>query len=124
MRRERPPARPARPKPALQALLDAEGGETAFGLYAEATCEELAVKFRAELEKPKPDGQAFEKETYISCFGHTGFLNAIAYAVATAAGMEADALDKLLEIDLGEAEGILVPLYAKGKAAIHLKRPL
>ena len=43
--------------------------------------------------------------------------------MGTAAGIKADELDAMLNITLGEAEGILVPLYGIGKAAIHLKRP-
>ena len=107
----------------LRTLLDAEGGETAFGLYAETTCEEIAAKFREENEKPTADGQR-ERATYVSLVGHAGFLNAVAYAVSTAAGIEGDSLEATLDIDLGEAEGILVPLYGKGKSVIHLKRPL
>ena len=44
--------------------------------------------------------------------GHTVFLNAVAYALATASGCTDEQLDALLDIELGEAEGILVPLYA------------
>ena len=101
---------------ALRLYLDADGGETAFGRYAEAACEELAAKFRSNNEQR-------ETATYVSCVGHAGFLNAVAHAVATAAGIEDGQLDEMLDIHLGEAEGILVPLYGKGKGAIHLKRP-
>ena len=66
----------------------------------------------------------FEKATYVSVFGHSGFVNSVAYAVATAAGIHPESLDELLSIRLGEAEGILVPLYGQTKTAIHLKRPL
>ena len=101
----------------LRLLLDAEGGESAFGLYNEAACAELTQKFRA-IE----DGR--EKDTYVAVFGHAGFLHSVAYSVATAAGIDAEALERLLDIELGEAEGVLVPLYGAGKSAIHLKRPM
>ena len=109
----------------LHEVLDAEGGETAFGLYAEACAKELTNKLRDSIEAGKAEsgGLAREKETYISVFGHQTYLHATAYAVGTAAGIKAEALDDLLNINLGEAEGILVPLYGIGKAAIHLKRP-
>merc|ERR1711924_372515 len=79
-------------------------------------CEELAAKFRADVEKHMADGHR-EPNTYIGVSGHAGFLNAVAHAIATASGMEPDSLDRLLDIELGEAEGILVPLYGKGKSA-------
>ena len=34
------------------------------------------------------------------------------------------ALEAMIDTHLGEAEGILVPLYGVGKSTIHLKRPL
>ena len=104
----------------LSLLLDAEGGETAFGLYAEAACSELTETLRAT---SLDGGVAREKDTYVTVFGHSGFLHAVAYAVATAAGILPEELDRMIDINLGEAEGILIPLYGLGKAAIHLKRP-
>ena len=101
---------------ALQPALDADGGETAFGQYAEAVCEELVTQFRATTA-------GIEKATYIGVFGHATLVNAVAHAVACAAGCGTDALDALIAIELGEAEGILVPLYGMSKSAIHLKRP-
>jgi len=106
----------------LRTLLDTEGGETAFGGYAEATCEEITTKFREQTEKDLAVGHR-ERETYVAMFGHAAFLNSVAYAIATAAGLETEALDKLLDMRLGEAEGVLVPLFGKGKSAIHLARP-
>ena len=103
---------------ALSTLLDAEGGETAFGLYAESACAELTDKFRATVIP----GQ-FEKSTYVSVFGHEGYLHSVAYAIAVAAGIKPDQLDEMIKLNVGEAEGILVPLYGLGKAVIHLKRP-
>ena len=40
----------------LRRFLDAEGGETAFGMYAEEACKELTAKFRE-------NGKSREKET-------------------------------------------------------------
>lgn len=100
----------------LISLQDSEGGETAFGGYAEAVCEQMASEFRAS----KVTG---EKATYVGVFGQPVTLNAVAYAVATAAGCSVEALDAVARIDLGEAEGILVPLYGMGKEPIHLARP-
>jgi len=100
----------------LRSYLDAEMGEQAFGVYAEAACSELTAQFRAH-------GKGREKATYVSIFGQAVFINAIAHAVACAAGARNETLDPVLEIDLGEAEGILVPLYG-GPPIQHLKRPL
>ena len=107
----------------VRTVLDAEGGETAFGLYAEACALELTTKLRESIEAAKAEGSGREKATYITVFGHQTLLSAVAYGVATASGMTAEKLDDMLNIQLGEAEGILVPLYGFGKAAIHLKRP-
>ena len=101
----------------LRELLDAEGGETAFGLYAEAACEEITAKFRAIDDKS-------ERATYVAAFGHPGFVTSVAYAVATAAGVDGAALDTMLDLDLDDSDGILVPLYGDGKQPLHLKRPL
>ena len=32
-------------------------------------------------------------------------------------------LDEMLSMELGDAEGLLVPLYGDGKQALHLTRP-
>jgi len=91
----------------LRAYLDADGGETGFGRYAQAVCGELAIKFRLE----HLSSIQMEKGTYVAVFGHAVWLNAIAYALATAAGVEDDQLDFVLDLELGEAEGVLVPLF-------------
>ena len=88
----------------LRAYLDSEGGEESFGRYAEAAADELTTLFRAH-------GKGREQGTYIAAFGQSVFLNAVAHAVAAAAGAPTEILDKVLEIELGEAEGILVPLF-------------
>ena len=65
-----------------------------------------------------------KKRGYLACFGHPLFLHAVAHAVAIAAGMRARELDtSILDLHLGESEGLLVPLYAQGKSALLLKLP-
>jgi hypothetical protein len=100
----------------LRAMLDAEGGETAFGMYAEQACKELYTKFRSH-------GKGVEKATYTCIFGQAPFVNAIAHAVACAAGAPTEWLEEMLNYDLREAEAILVPLFG-GPMVQHLKRPL
>lgn len=100
----------------LRTFLDAAGGETAFSLYAESVCAELTTQFRTNA-----GGRDKSGGTYLSLFGHAVFLNAVAYALAVAAGAAADGLDAMLDFDLGEAEGLLVPLF--GGAPQHLRRP-
>ena len=72
------PAHATPPPCASQQYLDTEGGETAFGRYAQAVSGELAIKFRLS-------PLMGETGTYIAVFGHAVWLNAIAYAIATAA---------------------------------------
>jgi len=60
--------------------------------------------------------------TYIPIVGDAVFLNAVAHAVASAAGAPATTLEPLLDFNLGEAEAILVPLFG-GPLVQHLKRP-
>ena len=50
------------------------------------------------------------KGSTVSVFGHAVFLNAIAYKVAQAAGASDDAKAALLDMDLGETEGIRIDL--------------
>ncbi len=100
----------------LRAYLDDEGGETAFGQFAEKASEQLCTAFRAK-------GKSREKATYVAVFGQAVYLNAIAHALACAAGAATEVLEPLLDINLGEAEGLLVPLYG-GPGIQHLKRPL
>ena len=88
----------------LRPYLDADGGEVAFGRYAQAVCCELAIKFRLNPIQA-------EQGTYVAIFGHAVWLNSMAYAVATAAGLDEGELDTLLDLELEEAEAILVPLY-------------
>mmetsp|Transcript_19443 Transcript_19443/g.48572 ORF Transcript_19443/g.48572 Transcript_19443/m.48572 type:complete len:575 (+) Transcript_19443:50-1774(+) len=88
----------------LRHYLDVDGGETSFGIYNLGVCRELAIKFRLSPVQR-------EKGTYISIFGHAVWLNSVAYAVACASECSEKELEKLLDLELGEAEGILVPLY-------------
>jgi len=91
----------------LRDFLELDGAETAFGQYAQQVCAELAIKFRLS-------SAMHENGTYLAVFGHGVFLNAVAYAVATAAGCAESELEALLDMDPGEAEGVLVPLYGGG----------
>ena len=107
--------------PPLSMLLGAEGGEKAFGMYAESACDELAEALRGA--EGFREGSKRDK-TYLSVFSHAGYGHAIAHAVAAAAGMDACDLDAMIKFGLSEAEAVLIPLYgARGKPAIHLRRP-
>ena len=110
----------------LETLLDTEGGEPAFGFYAESACKALteALRGAARSTGQKLSGSKREKGTYVSVFGHAGCNHAIAHAVAAAADMKPSDMDSMISLELGDVEGVLVPLYAmKTKPAIHLKRP-
>jgi len=48
---------------------------------------------------------------YVAMFGERVYLSAIAHALGCAAGAPLPVLDAMLDINLDEAEGILVPLY-------------
>jgi len=115
---------PVKTSPPLRALLDADGGESAFGRYAEAACEALASSLRHAVKQHSKATGKREAATYISVFGHSGYVDALAYAIAAASGMRAADLDKMLNLAPGDAEGVLVPLYADGREAVHLKRPI
>jgi len=115
---------PVKTSPPLRALLDADGGESAFGRHAEAACEALASSLRHAVKQNFKATGKREAATYISVFGHSGYVDALAYAIAAASGMRAADLDKMLNLELGDAEGVLVPLYADGRGAVHLKRPI
>ena len=102
----------------LRTLLDAEGGETAYGMWSEAACEQLVESLRSA---QSTSSHAFERATYLSVCGHAAYTHALAHAVAAAAGMRHADLDAMLAFSLEDAEAVLVPLYAEGKTAIHLK---
>ena len=68
-------------------------------------------------------GSRRERDTYVGCFRQPVYLHSLAYAVAAAAGMRPAELDAMMDVELGEAEALLVPLYGLGKPVVHLKRP-
>ena len=164
--------------PPLRSMLDTEGGEGAFGGYAEAACKELAAALRAvsasenatpRQQPPTPHELLLKKDsarsprsvvaevavrsaralkasltprglsrpparvlasprggtggTYIAMFGHATFVNAVAHAVAAAAGTPSAGLESVLDVQMDEAEAILVPVYGGG-AVMHLRRPV
>jgi broad specificity phosphatase PhoE len=151
----------------LRAFLDADGGEAAFGAYAERACKELAIQFRRSgrlaqrrpgsaravvdqaaitvramanlgvrgLLSPRLTSRATRTParvapklltsprggTYIPVFGHAVFISAVAHAVACAAGSPEHSIEALLDMHVGEAEAVLVPLY--GTPTQLLRRP-
>ena len=82
----------------LRVFFEAPGGEDAFQNYGDAVCAELAAA-------AVPDGPGG-----LAVFGHAVFLNAIAYKVSQAAGASEAAKAALLDMDLGETEGIRIDL--------------
>ena len=76
---------------ALLSFVDADGGEQAFGEYAELACAELTAAFRAKAKER-------ETRSYVSVFGDSVYINAVAHAVASAAGAPPTILDKVIEI--------------------------
>lgn len=107
--------------PPLRSLLDAEGGEVALGLYAEGACAELAAAVREAT--PIGKGSKRETKTYVGVFGLAGYTHAVAHAVACASGMDAAEIERMLDVGLGDVEGLLVPLFGGPKPCLHLKRP-
>lgn len=97
----------------LKSFFDAEGGEAAFQAYADDVSAELEAAIAA-CEDTGGEG--------LAVFGHAVFLNAIAYKVAQAAGASDDAKMALLEMDLGETQGIHITL-PHGAAATVTKLP-
>lgn len=87
------------------------GGASCFRSYVDRVCLELRERF--EQLQPGPEG-------HVGLFGHAVFLNAVAHAIASAAGCPADSLDLILDMDLGEAQAIVVPLRGSG-AVRHVK---
>ena len=97
----------------LRKFFDAEGGKDAFVDYAQRVCAEMAAKIGGpSFERDAPAGDT------ICIFGHAVFLNAIAFTVGTSLGV-AGTEDLLLDIDLGETQGIFIDIEAK--AISHLK---
>lgn len=82
----------------LCTFFGAEGGQNAFRAYGDAACAELAQAV------PGGEGKG------LAVFGHAVFLNAIAYEVACSAGASDDMKATLLDMDLGETQGIRVSM--------------
>jgi broad specificity phosphatase PhoE len=98
----------------LRGFFDATYGEE--GAVGRDAFSEYAAKVNAEMAAIIK-GPSFTTETAdatgstcLAVFGHAVFLNAIAFQVAVAAGAAEAAQDALLDMDLGETEGILVNL--------------
>ncbi len=86
----------------LRTFFEAEGGEDAFMAYGDAVCAELTS---ATLTCGDAGGGGG-----LAVFGHAVFLNAIAYKVAQAAGASEETKRALLDMDLGETQGIHISL--------------
>eukprot|EP01063_Lacrimia_lanifica_P036350 TRINITY_DN7175_c0_g8_i1.p2 TRINITY_DN7175_c0_g8~~TRINITY_DN7175_c0_g8_i1.p2 ORF type:complete len:473 (+),score=218.09 TRINITY_DN7175_c0_g8_i1:71-1420(+) len=99
----------------LRTFFEAEKGEPAFRDYANRVCADLAGAVPAAVEEAEEAGDA---AGYVAVFGHAVFLNAIALEVLLAMSWTAETVDYLLDVDLGETEGILVDL-ASGKVEKH-----
>jgi broad specificity phosphatase PhoE len=98
----------------LRKFFEAEGGKAAFCDYAERVCAELAAKIGGpSFERDAPQGDT------ITMFGHAVFLNALVYVVGTAMGIAEDTEALLLDVDLGETEGIFINVAEKKIS--HLK---
>jgi hypothetical protein len=95
----------------LRKFFDADQGKDAFVAYASSVCNELAAKAGGPAVSSITEGDAF------AVFGHAVFLNALVYLIADACCVEN--LDVLLDMDLGEAEAILLDMDTKQIS--HLK---
>jgi len=97
----------------LRKFYDVDGGKDAFLSYAERVCQEMSAKISGpSFERDAPDGDT------ICIYGHAVFLNAVVYAVGISLNIiETESL--LLDIDLGETEGICIDINEK--SIKHLK---
>lgn len=89
----------------LRKFFAAEGGEQAFQEYGDNVCQEMSTTMTGPAF-----GEAGSAGTCIALFGHAVFLNAIAFKIAQASNMSDENKDKLLDLDLGETEGIYINL--------------
>ena len=97
----------------LRNFFETEGGKEAFCDYAQRVCAEMAAKIGGpSFERDAPEGNT------ICVYGHAVFLNAIVFTVGTSLGV-AGTEGLLLDIDLGETQGIHIDIDAKTIA--HLK---
>jgi hypothetical protein len=88
----------------LRKFFEVEGGKGAFLDYAERVCAEITCKIGGpSFDRDAPDGDA------IAVFGHAVFLNSIAYAVCASYQLS-QTDDVLLDVDLGETQGILIDI--------------
>lgn len=85
----------------LRKFFDKEEGNAAFRDYAGRVCIEMTenIQFACTAE-----GDC------LAVFGHAVFLNAIALILAEAAGGAQETIDSLLDMDLGETQGILLDI--------------
>eukprot|EP00440_Ansanella_granifera_P005329 gb/GFBE01005782.1/.p1 GENE.gb/GFBE01005782.1/~~gb/GFBE01005782.1/.p1 ORF type:complete len:457 (+),score=64.85 gb/GFBE01005782.1/:1-1371(+) len=93
----------------LRKFYEAEGGEAAFRDYGDRVCLDIAAQ------------TTFLGEGVGSClavFGHAVFLNAIALEICLASGCGMESVEQLLDLDLGETQGILVDLASNGSIKI------
>ena len=99
----------------LRKFFDAEGGKDAFVDYAQRVCAEMSAKIGGpSFERDAPEGDT------ICIFGHAVFLNAIAFTVSTSLGV-AGTESLVLDIDLGETQGIFIDIAAKSIAHIKVE---
>lgn len=88
----------------LRKFFDVEGGEMAFREYGHIACMQIGQELAAVA-----DGGDRSK-TCVAIFGHAVFLNAIALEVAVAAKCSNETVASLLDMDLGETQGIMMDL--------------
>lgn len=100
----------------LRKFFETEGGKDAFCDYAQRVCAEMAAKIGGPSFDPS-ERDAPEGDT-ICIYGHAVFLNAIVFTIGTSLGV-ADTESLLLDIDLGETQGIHIDIAAK--TITHLK---
>eukprot|EP00418_Pyrodinium_bahamense_P081252 CAMPEP_0179072410 /NCGR_PEP_ID=MMETSP0796-20121207/32041_1 /TAXON_ID=73915 /ORGANISM="Pyrodinium bahamense, Strain pbaha01" /LENGTH=242 /DNA_ID=CAMNT_0020769571 /DNA_START=87 /DNA_END=815 /DNA_ORIENTATION=+ len=91
----------------LRKFFDAPGGREAFCDYGGRVAAELLVASRQLPAAPQPTEP---EASCVGIFGHAVFLNAIAFGLAVAAGALPAVQDELLDMDLGETEGIFIDL--------------
>eukprot|EP00607_Mallomonas_marina_P010129 CAMPEP_0182420056 /NCGR_PEP_ID=MMETSP1167-20130531/4569_1 /TAXON_ID=2988 /ORGANISM="Mallomonas Sp, Strain CCMP3275" /LENGTH=219 /DNA_ID=CAMNT_0024595475 /DNA_START=14 /DNA_END=673 /DNA_ORIENTATION=- len=83
----------------LTSFFEAPKGKESFIQYAESVCAELAIKVTGPAVAEISYGDA------LGIYGHAVFLNAVVFHIADTANIPTD---MLLEVDLGEAEAIVL----------------
>ena len=90
-----------------------EGGKDGFINYAERVSQEMAAKISGpSFERDAPEGDT------ICVYGHAVFLNAVVYVIGCSLNIE-NTESLLLDIDLGETQGIYI--NTTEKTIEHLK---